>query len=140
MWQKAIIESRKYGIVRCCSTLPDRNDRLSNVLIRFGLKGDASALHVVKRIHAAKILAHLLWKDLAYHSEIMSFDKATELARMFVENHSESGAKFHVNADWSRYHQVRSFSWSGLTDATFDGGIIAITPTIASCVWVEDED
>jgi len=140
MWQKAIIERRKFGIVRCCSTQPDRNERLANILLRFGLKSEEHALHVVKRIHAAKILAHLLWKDLAYHSETMPFDIATDLARMFVEDHSESGTKFYVNADWSRYHQMRAFSWSGLTDATFDGGVIAITPTIASCVWVEDED
>jgi hypothetical protein len=93
-------------------------------------------VYIVKRIQAAKILAHLLWKDLAYGSENMPFAKATDLARMFVEDHGGSGAKFYVNADWSR----TSVSYSGLTDATFDGGVIAISQNFASCVWVEDED
>ncbi len=109
---------------------------MANALLRFGLKPDADALHIVKRIQAAKILAHLLWKDLAYGAEIMPFEEATALARMFIEGHSESGTKFYVNADWSR----SSFGWSGLTDATFDGGVIAVSASVASCVWVEDED
>jgi hypothetical protein len=136
MWQRAIIEQRNVGFVRCCSTSPDENGRMSNVLSRFGLKPEEHALHPFKRIQAGKILAHLLWKDLAYDSEIMPHDKAITLAGLFIEDHSESGTKFYANADWSR----KPTSYSGLTDATFDGGIIAVSDLMVSCVWVEDED
>jgi hypothetical protein len=140
MWESDIPVERRYGVTRCVRARVFDRD-LTSILAMFGLSQDAGSLVEVSADKAQEILQAILWKDLAYCAEIMPQSKAGEFAREFVMQQIALGANFYTNADWAAYMRNKNgFSWSGLTSATFDGGVIAIGGGFASCVWVEDED
>ncbi|WP_068874407.1 MULTISPECIES: hypothetical protein [unclassified Phenylobacterium] len=49
-------------------------------------------------------------------------------------------ARFFSNGRWHDYAKVSSFGWHGISDATFDGGVIGLNGEVAFIVWVEEED
>jgi hypothetical protein len=140
MWQAKIIAERRYGITRCLQARVFDRD-LSAVLSMFGLDPSVGALIKLTAPHAQAVLEALLWKDLAYSVEIMPLEKAAALAHEFVNSGQHENTQYFSNADWSLYfNKTRGFSFTGFTESTFDGGVIAIGGGFASCVWVEDED
>lgn len=141
MWQQTIPVERGVGITRCLATRVGAASSLGEVLAAFCLRQLQEALQAIPPEMAISIVEALLWKDLAYHAEIMSRTRAYELACQFVYEQKKFGGKFFTNANWSRYHDCCSgFGWIGFTDSTFDGGVIALGSGIATCIWVEDED
>jgi hypothetical protein len=104
------------------------------------LAPDPEGLSEIDDRAAIKIIEAILWKDLAYHAEIMPKEQAGEYARWFIENFSGPESRFFTNGDWNDYHQTVSNSWYAFTDATFDAGVIVVSPQYAICLWVEDED
>ena len=140
MWQRGIPIERRYGITRCThARVFDRG--LGPVLSMCGLSPQTDALTEVSRSQAQTVLEALLWKDLAHRAEVMSLQKARELAHEFVASLAEENTKYFVNADWSLYlRKPNGFSFTGLTDSTFDGGVVALSGGFAACVWVEDKD
>ena len=140
MWERDIPIERRYGITRCAhARIFDRG--LKPALLMFGLFPQTDALTEISPSQAQAVLEALLWKDLAYRAEVMSLQRARELAHEFVASHAEENTKYFVNADWSLYlREPNGFSFTGLTDSTFDGGVVALSGGFASCVWVEDED
>jgi hypothetical protein len=140
MWERDIPIERRFGHTRCVSARVFNRDPMA-VLAMFGLKALPDELAEVPAEKAEDILEAILWKDLAYCSEGMPLSKARELAHDFVKENALRGSKFFVNADWSKYiRDATGCSWTRLTSATFDGGVVAIGGGFASCVWVEDED
>lgn len=140
MWQRDIPLERRYGTTRCAQARVSDRD-FSSVLSMFGLLPQIDALKEVSAGHAQVVLETLLWKDLAYRAEVMPQQRAQDLAREFVISHTDPGTKFFINADWSLYiKESNGFSFTGLTESTFDGGVVALGGGFASCVWVEDED
>ena len=143
MWFRDIPVERDAGYVRCASTALWGELKLGPLLSSFGLAAEPSFLHEVASDKAAQVLAAILHQDMAYKTEAMPRARAEQLAYEFVAS-QEAGAKFLVNADWSEYFAPKqgpsSFGWKGLTESTFDAGVLAIGQRYASCVWVEDED
>ena len=141
MWQQVIPVERGTGITRCLVTHVDAASSLREVLATFRLRQLPEALQAIPPEMAISTVEALLWKDLAYHAEIMPRTRAYEFARQFVYEQQTFGGKFFTNADWSHYHDCcRGFGWISFTDSTFDGGVIALGSGIATCIWIEDED
>lgn len=51
-----------------------------------------------------------------------------------------SRARFFSNGLWHARAITNPFTWTGISDATFDGGVIGMSPDIAFILWVEEED
>jgi hypothetical protein len=139
-WCRDIPEHRKCGHTRCIEVPLDAGG-LNAALEAFQLPPKPEALIEVSVKRAQEILALLLWKDLAYGGEIMPQKTAQKLAQDFVSTGETHEALFFSNADWPAHlRRPTSYPFTGLTNATFDGGVIALGKTVASCVWIEDED
>jgi hypothetical protein len=142
MWFHEIPLTRHIGITRCtCVRIDD--SKPWHVLTRLGFLPVHHHLVEVPAAKAHAILQAVLWKDLAYSQEVMPIARASQLATAFIHAHSHPEAHFFSNADWTTYHDTSrggAFGFNSLTDATFDGGIVAVCGGLASCAWVEDED
>lgn len=51
-----------------------------------------------------------------------------------------SDARFYSNGRWHEYARTNPFGWHGISDATFDGGVIGLNDEVAFIFWVEEED
>lgn len=51
-----------------------------------------------------------------------------------------SQARFFSNGRWHEYTRSSSFGWHGISDATFDAGVIGFNGEVAFIAWVEEED
>jgi hypothetical protein len=49
-------------------------------------------------------------------------------------------ARFFSNGRWHEYAGSDAFGWRGISEATFDGGVIGANGEVAFVVWVEEED
>lgn len=113
---------------------------LSDILIRFGLKSDPDCLEEVDQAKAIHVVTALLWKDLAYGTELMPKDRAISYAQEFVRGHAEANSRFYTNGRWHFYHERSGADWAPFTSATFDGGILIVSDRDAACFWAEQED
>jgi cell wall assembly regulator SMI1 len=83
---------------------------------------------------------------MAHPSELMSIDDAEALAKAFIELFSTQNGRYFSNGNWHLpYDQIEPAvwahpGWTPATDATFDGGILALGELSSGCVWFEDED
>ena len=136
MFPDEIIRERNAGEIRCGFTscrYPDER----TVASKFGLNNRDCLLKEVARNVAEKIVEALLWKDMAYQCELLSQDKARELAHRFMEAFPWD-AHFFTNGNWHEYPDMDG--WNPWTSATFDGGVLAVSERLSGCLWVEDED
>jgi hypothetical protein len=134
---------RATGVVRCGYL--EKSAVLMEVAQTFSLNDDNSHYRTITKIEAEEILARLLHEDLAYNSEIMSWETARNLTKEFLREFEEAQSRFYTNINFATDRQGRPDLWVGpqwnpVTDATFDAGVIAIAPERAACLWVEDED
>jgi hypothetical protein len=72
----------------------------------------------------------------------MSAAQANTLAHEFVGQFSDECARFYTNGSYgcSRVGVKSLSDWSPATEATFDSGILVVTPTRIGCAWFMDED
>ena len=107
----------------------------------FGLKGDDGCYREIQRYEALRILTAVLWKDMAYGSQIMGYDFAKKLAAAFLAQNTDT-SDIYTNSEWSTEEDGEYIlsTWSPGTDATFNVGIILLFQNSVACVWVEDED
>ncbi len=130
-----LIAERCSGEVRY-AVLSDASGDLSQVLGRFGLSPDASALIEHDRATALAILVELLWKDMAYECECMPRGRAEAWAEQVFAEHAAAASRFYSNGNWARRE-----SWNPLTPSTFDAGVIITGPDgTYFCLWFQDED
>lgn len=105
----------------------------------------AGKLHPVSRDRAMVRLRRCLHRGLAYDGECMDEESASQLASMFV------GLISPLAAWWTNgfLEADREFlesggrppgSWSSMTSATFDSGVIGADSTSLAIAWVADED
>jgi hypothetical protein len=141
----SVVKSKRtVGVVHCgyvssASSLPDTASS-------FSLSPDISKYRKVCKAEALEILTRLLHKDMAYNSEVMPVETARELSVSFIEGFDDASATFFTNIDFSgEGKKLGNDCWAGpnwnpVTDATFDAGIMAISPGRCGCLWIEDED
>jgi hypothetical protein len=103
----------------------------------------------IDRPEAHWVLTHVLWADLAYSAAIMTRDEAMTLAgrfQWFFMDTIYEGCRYYTNSTWT--HRMVPLpdptdcldgSWP-ITDASFDAGVIIVSPERIGMLWVKDED
>ncbi len=135
-----IIKKRNCGRVRA-SFSSHWNSSLNQLLLIFGLAPSPESLIEVSKEKAMKIIETLLQKDLAYSSKIMSKKQAEKYSNVLISALSTSKCKYYTNGEWHKYHSANNaFCFTGLTESTFDGGVLIVSKRHAFVFWVEDED
>ncbi len=134
-----IIEKRDCGELRI-NFSTNFNDPINSLLSGFGLAPNEEKLTEVTIEIACEIVEAILWRDLAYSSEIMSREEAKRYSEYLIYSMAPPESTFYTNAVWHNYHGASSFGYSGFTSATFDGGIICVGKNSAMSIWVKDED
>jgi hypothetical protein len=135
-WMAAVRE-RQAGSVRC-SVSNAVNLPLVGQLATFGLQLHDDRLLQVDASRAQRVLAVLLRRGFVGDAETMRPDRALEIAASFVADAGGETATYFTNGNWDD-DELRH-GWTPLTDAVFDGGLIACGPSIAACMWIEEED
>lgn len=111
---------------------------LDEVLEMSGLNGAYSdCLQPLTRLQAGSALLYLLTHDLAYSVEFATGSEASPLVTSFLSQFPDP-AEFFTNGTSS--FGTGNSSWTPLTSATFDSGIIAVTSEAIGVVWFADED
>jgi hypothetical protein len=87
---------------------------------------------------ARRIALMVLSRDLAYGSERVPPELASDVAARFFESFADD-ARFFTNGTF-RADSGELQSWTPITAATFDTGVFAIDGRSVGYVWVEDED
>lgn len=93
-------------------------------------------LPIKDREAALHILARLIHKDMAYGYAKFPLEEIIPLAEEFISLF-EKDADYYSNSNWKNHHLN---AWNGLTNATFDSGIIAVDKCKVGIAWFEDED
>ncbi|MGR5150122.1 hypothetical protein ACQKP8_26700 [Photobacterium alginatilyticum] len=127
------------GNLKLC-VYPQLDTSLSQVLSKAGLYSDIEKLVSIHEEGAKEIVKFLLWKDLAYGSEIMSKSDAEEYVNVIFSDLVPSDSKFYTNTTWNDYHDSNTLSFASFTDATFDCGVIAVSDGQVFIFWVQAED
>ena len=118
-----------------------RNDtptgRADAFVASLGLNALGAGWRVVDRSRADRLLFNVLHKDLAYGSVIMPAARADELARAWLDLFPPQ-ALFFTNGTF--HNGSSGASWSPITHATFDTGVLVVAPDTLGLCWVQDED
>jgi len=131
-----VIAARDCGAVRY-SVLTDYSNDLNNVLRRFGLNANKTALLSRDRATARDVLAQLFFQDLAYGGACGLMNQAaTSWAERILAEHEYEGSVYYTNGGFG-FHKSRA----PFTQATYDAGMIITGPNHRFfCIWFEDED
>jgi hypothetical protein len=113
---------------------------MASVLGSLGIEPNADALFEVPFDRAVDCLTALLWKDMAYGTEMMPKACAEAYAKELIDQFPREGARSFTNGEWDQYDQVSAFSYMPITKATFSAVVIVVHPKYAVCILVEDED
>lgn len=146
--------SRIYGVVELFVYQKPTSSKWEEAVIEyFPMAGVSAEIFKESLIEIASskldcdILVRLLHQDLAYDVEIMPLKKATSFANRFFSIFSSEAAYF-SNSTWNKneYSTTENnfefglSSWTSLTDATFDSGIIVCDGDRIGIAWFADED
>ncbi len=111
----------------------------------FGLHGELSCYKEIDETAARHLVWRVLHRDMAYNTEIMPDARAAELTDRFLAQFGP-GTRYFTNGTWHLLPVaeagtvIAGASWDPVTDATFDTGVLAISPECSGCLWVMDED
>jgi hypothetical protein len=116
-----------------------RRDAADALVLAAGYRAIGAQWISLSRADARAVLLLVLERSLAYNVATMSRANATELADAFLE-HAQDAAVFFTNGDRASGSMSYGESWTPLTEATFDGGLVAVDGSHAAMLWIEDED
>lgn len=96
---------------------------------------------------AEKILISFMHREMAYDCRCIPLLEARQLAQRFLGVFTSEETHFFTNASFKEWVDpdsgcpfLKISSWNSLTDATFETGVIAISPAVQGIFWFEDED
>jgi hypothetical protein len=94
------------------------------------------------REESRAILVGMLERSMAHGSQHMGTTHARELADQLFARFCSGDCTYFTNGEFPLRHAAGQSggSWCGLTDSTFDSGIVVIGPTFGLAIWFEDED
>ncbi|WP_129632248.1 hypothetical protein [Candidatus Oscillochloris fontis] len=102
----------------------------------------ANWIEVPRRI-ALKILTHLIASELAYPTEVVTTEQATDLATQFLTLFNPP-ARYFTNGACSGPFAVYDLAgeevlgWRSLSAAPFDNGVIVVNAERVGMLWAED--
>jgi len=135
-----IFRKRNCGFLRI-STVRRWNEPFTEVLTNLGLLPNEVALIEITLERSKDIVTRILWKDLAYNSEIMPSEQARNYASKLIEHYYMDDCTIYTNSDWKNEKlNIQLGGWTPLTNSTFDSGVIVKHKDYCCCIWVEDED
>jgi hypothetical protein len=113
---------------------------------RCGLR-PGEGLRAVERERGERMAMSILERDLAYRDELMSPEDAMALVRRMMRI-ADGGVRpcfLFTNGSLADPPDPASpspspRSWTPMTGATFDTGLVVVAPPLVSLLWVEDED
>ncbi|HZZ81118.1 MAG TPA: hypothetical protein VFE62_21630 [Gemmataceae bacterium] len=133
-----ILARRNCGSVHC-GISSKAHPALADLAREFGLADDPALYRQIDSAAARRLLERILHQDLAYDSEVMPIDEASDLAGRFMAYFETVDTLYYTNGTFHEL-QRNGTSWNPVTEATFDTGVLAISAERAGCLWVEDED
>ena len=150
---EAIKKERIYGHVICGSIAKDQyqflgvasiehSESVGAIAAAFGLSSDAKRYREIDAELARTILANFLYRGQAYHLQIMSLERAEELALQFMQEFGRPPCRFFTNWNFEQRADgllYKTWGWD-VTDATFNTGVLVLGLQKSACVWIEDED
>lgn len=92
----------------------------------------------INREDAQRILLLILTKELAYNTNLMSLSEAKQILFRFFSLFT-ADCQFFTNASFNNNYS-RLKSWSSITKATFDTGVVIVNAYRIGILWVKDED
>lgn len=134
-----LIEKRDCGFLKFTFVRNYGYD-LHKVMKNLGIHPNPDALTEIDGYYAIDVLENILWKDLAYGTEIMPRHEANIYAKALISQLSCEDITYYTNGDWKNYHTNQSAESNNITDATFDAGVLAVSHDYVVFIWVEDED
>jgi hypothetical protein len=137
-----VVTHRDFGWVRyaCISTYA--NEPQHEVLKRLGLVFDGEPLRELKGSEVQALLVEVFARPLAYSTgPIVSPERAQSLAETCESSLFPTGARFYTNVAADSPPDNPLGALVAVSEGhTFGVGIVAISPSAAACVWVEEED
>jgi len=98
-------------------------------------------LVILDRSEAVTVLELLIWKELAYDTEMMPRSVARGYAEEYVNTYYEDGCVIYSNARLNRSGEASDLVfYFSMTSSVFDGGLIIVHKDYAACLWIEDND
>ncbi len=145
----AIARQRKYGQLTCAvgeRTAPvdprDYRAVVDEFVTTFGFTGLGDEWIEVGIDAAKTLVRRILFKDLAYSIAMMSDDEAALLTERFFGLFNGSVRCFtngNLVVPAADPAEVPG-SWTPITEATFDAGVVCLGGSRIGILWVEDED
>lgn len=113
----------------------------------WGGVGIENSWKLINQEMAIEIVDSILAQDLAYNSERMNVEDALKITGLFFKLFPNP-LYFATNGTLGQNHAKRkkdiniitSSSWTPVTSATFDTGVIIITADLVGMLWMLDED
>jgi hypothetical protein len=112
-------------------------ESMPGLLASFGFAHPEEKLFPISREAAAEVISHLVAYDQAYGFPTSVIAIADDCGREFVSLFPEE-SRFFTNSSEPLGAAARA--WHPLTDATFDAGVLAVSPNRVGVLWLEDED
>jgi len=112
----------------------------------FGLHALGDKWRAIDRVTAVRVLFALLLEDMAHSSPRLSAEQARVATEEFLSQFA-ADSRFVTNGNWedgwtNSEDGCTAFgpSCEPATNATFDGGVIALDRSRSGVLWLEDED
>lgn len=132
--QRAVAERRRGGRVHVVSRPLAQARAVDDFVRSLGMR-PPPAWNEVDREGAMEVLSSALMNHLVDDGPMMPFAEAEACARAFVAA-CEDGAVFFTNG--ALEDARRGFGRHGITSAKADAGVIAVSSSSVTMLWVED--
>jgi hypothetical protein len=138
-----VVTHRDFGWVRYVCVTKYAKESQVEVLKRLGLVFDGHPLRELRSAEAQWLLAKVFSRSLAYSSTapVVSDERAQILAETCLLNLFPSESHYYTNVAANTPADDPLSALIAVSEGhTFGVGVIAIAPSAAACVWVEEED
>lgn len=137
-----VVTHRDFGWVRyaCVSAYPDEPQ--VEILKRLGLVFEGHPLRELSASQAQQLLVDIFSRSLAYNSigPVVSEEHARGLAETSIGTLFPQNARFYTNvAKQSQQDNPLGALVAVSEGHTFGVGVVAVSRSVAACIWVEEE-
>ncbi|WP_192311768.1 hypothetical protein [Pseudoxanthomonas sp. PXM02] len=135
-----IIQARGGGVIVGIRAV--QGCTLEDAAGHFGLFPERAHYFEIDAAEAQAVLVAVLSRDMAYGINLVPPDEAQALAAAFVGQFAKESAGYYTNGDYGKPKTTSGVGpgWNPVTDATFDTGVLVVSPSRIACAWFMDED